>query len=221
MSYLRDTVYILKTSPFREHDAWVSMYGRDHGKLEAVARGTRRWKAKQLGHLEDLSRVDVMIAKGASFDKLAVAHAVESHHGLRQRLGAMVTLGAFAHLVDQLTRPGLADRDIFDLLEEFHKTWHETPREPSPERARLLYAAAAMRLLALLGYAPSFDRAPVSNEAHKLLQVLPRTSFSVALAITAPSSVLSEASRSVEDILRTTPLAEQAHGPNTIVSFLT
>lgn len=221
MSYLRDRVFILKTSPFREHDAWVSMYGREHGKLEAVARGTRRWNAKQLGHLEPLTQADVMIAKGASFDKLAVAHATEAQNAMRQRLGAMVTLGSFAHLVDQLTRPGLADQEIFDLLDEFYSTWNTTVREPSPERARLLYAAAAVRLLNLLGYAPSFERTVVSDEAYKLLQFLPRTSFAVAVSITAPAAVLNEASQSIENILRETPLAEKAHGPATIVSFLT
>lgn len=221
MSYIRDRVFILKTAPFREHDVWVSMYGRDHGKLEAVARGVRSWQAKQRGHVEPLTLVDVMVAKGASFDKLAVAHALEAQNDTRNKFGALVTLGSFAHLVDQLTRPGLADPDIFDLLSEFNATWSSSVREPSPERARLLYSTAALRLLRMLGYAPSFDRVDVSDEARRLLQVLPRTSFSVAFSITAPASVLDEASQSVEQALRDTPLAEQAHGPATIVSFLT
>jgi DNA repair protein RecO (recombination protein O) len=221
MSYLRDRVFILKTAPFREHDAWISMYGREHGKLEAVARGIRSWKAKHLGHLEPLTQADVMIAKGTSFDKLAVAQAAEAQCQMRSRLGALVTLGSFAHLVDQLTRPGLADPEIFDLLQELHATWSSTVREPSSERAKLLYSAAAVRLLTMLGYAPSFERADVSDEAHKLLQVLPRTSFSLAVSITAPASVLSEASQAIEAVLRETPLAENAHGPATIVAFLT
>src|SRR6516164_59157 len=87
MPYLRDTVYVLRTEPFREHDAWISMYGREHGKLEAVARGFRNAKAKQHGHLEPLTKTEVMIAVGASVDKLAVAHAVGAQTDLRSRLG--------------------------------------------------------------------------------------------------------------------------------------
>ncbi len=221
MSYIRDHVFVLKTAPFREHDVWVSMYGREHGKLEAVARGVRSWKAKQRGHLEPLTLVDVMVAKGAAFDKLAVAHALSAQTDLRSHLGAMVTLGSFAHLVDQLTRPGLPDPDIYHLLEEFGSTWRQMVREPSPERARLFYSAATLRLLNSLGYAPSFERADISDEAKKLLRVLSRTPLAFAASVTAPASVFHEACRSVEGTLQQTPLAENAHGPATIVSFLT
>jgi DNA repair protein RecO (recombination protein O) len=221
MPYLRDTAYVLKSEPYREHDAWVTLYGREHGKLEAVARGIRSWNAKQRGHLEPLTRVDVMIAKGASFDKLAVAHTDRAQTDLRLHLGAMATLGPFAHLVDRLTRPGVADAEIFDLLEEFSRAWRQTSRSPSPDRARLLYAAAGARLLSLLGYEPSFVRADVSDEARKLLRLLTDAPLVFVMSVTAAAPVFQEASTQIEAALEQTPLAERPHGPNTIAALLT
>jgi recombinational DNA repair protein (RecF pathway) len=168
-----------------------------------------------------LTKADVMIAVGASFDKLAVAHAVSAQTDLRTQLAAMAMFGSFAHLVDRLTRPGVADRDVFDLLEELAVTWRRAVREPSPERARLVYAAASLRLLYSLGYAPSFARADVGEAARKLLHVLPSTSLSFALSVTAPGLVFREAAAAVEAALEQTPLADRPHGPNTIAALLT
>ncbi len=221
MPYLRDTAYVLKSEPYREHDAWITFFGRAHGKLEAVARGVRSWKAKQRGHLEPLTKADVMIAIGASFDKLAVAHADGAQTDLRLRLGAIATFGAFANLVDRLTRPGVADQAVFDLLEELATTWRRAVREPSPERARFLYAAAALRLMRDLGYAPACERAAVGNEAEKLLRVLPDAPLAFSLSVTASGLAFREVASIVEAALAETPLTERPHGPATIVAILT
>lgn len=221
MPYLRDVAFILKSEPYREHDAWISMYGREHGKMEAVARGLRSWNAKQRGHLEPLTKADVMIAVGSSFDKLAVAHAHGDQHGLRDRLGAMVMFGSFAHLLDRLTKPGVADPEVFHLLDELSSAWRSTVREPSPERARLLYAGAALRLLGTLGYAPSFDRSDVSDETRKLLRLLPDAPLSFVLSVSSSVSVFHETCATVEHALEQTPLSEKPHGPETIAAFLT
>jgi len=221
MPYLRDTVYILRSEPYREHDAWISMYGREHGKMEAVARGVRNWHAKQHGHLEPLTKADVMIAIGASIDKLAVAHAVSAQTDLRQYLGAMAMLGSFAHLLDGLTRPGVSDPELFDLMDELAQAWRSSTREPSPERTRLLYAAAASKLLIALGYGGEFDTSDLSDEANKLLSMLPQLPLGFALSVTAPVSVFNEVSSIVELALDDAPLRERPHGPNTIAAFLT
>ncbi len=221
MAYLRDTVFILRSEPYRERDAWITMYGKGHGKLEAVARGVRSWKAKQHGHLEPLTKADVMVAKGASFDKLAVAHAVSAQTDLRGQLGAMAMLGSFADLVDQLTHPGLADADVFHLLDELHTAWRQVVREPSPERTRLLYAAASLRLLGLLGYAPDFDQLNLNHETRKFLEVMDGSPLLFSLSVTASPAAFNAVSRVVETALESTPLRQKPHGPLTIASLLT
>jgi DNA repair protein RecO (recombination protein O) len=157
MSYLRDTAIILKAEPFREQDTWVTMYGREHGKLIAVARGARRMSAKSLGHLQPCSEVEVMIAKGAAFDKLAVVQVVRPRVELRQCLEGMALAGAFVDALERLTRPAFADRDIHTLLVEVLDTSACLKAEMSPLRGQVLFAAASLKLLGLLGYAPSLD----------------------------------------------------------------
>jgi recombinational DNA repair protein (RecF pathway) len=197
------------------------MYGRAHGKMEAVARGVRNWHAKQHGHLEPLTKTEVMIAVGASIDKLAVAHAVSAQTDLRQRLGAMAMLGSFAGLLDDLTKPGVSDPELFDLMDELAHAWRSSTREPSPERTRLLYAAASYKLLNALGYGGEFETSHLSDEANKLLTMLPQLPLAFALSVTASPSIFNEVSGVVEHALDDAPLRDRPHGPNTIAALLT
>ena len=157
MAYLRDTAIVLKNEPFREQDAWITLYGKEHGKLVAVARGARSWKAKQLGQLEPLSCVEVMIAKGQAFDKLAVAQMRGTRRGLRASLEGVAIAAAFADLVSQATQPNAPDEAIFTLSQHLFTCLSALPSGMSPERATLVYAGAVMQLLGLLGYGSQLD----------------------------------------------------------------
>lgn len=164
MAYLRDTAIVLKNEPFREQDSWVTLYGREHGKLVAVARGVRSWKAKQLGHLEPLSCVEVMIARGQAFDKLAVARTSGSRQQLRTSLEGMVIGSAFADLVAQATQPQAPDEEIFFLCRDVLTCLEKLSTTISPERATLIYASAVMHLLEHLGYGSHLDACVVCHQ---------------------------------------------------------
>ena len=76
MPYIRDRVIVLRSESFREHDRRIVMFGLGHGLLSAVARGASAQQAKQGGHIVPFSEAEVLIAKGAAFDKLAVATVI-------------------------------------------------------------------------------------------------------------------------------------------------
>ena len=165
MSYIRDRVIILKAEPFREHDRRIVMFGRSHGLLEAVARGASRKEAKQAGHLLPMSEVEVMIAKGAMFDKLAVSKVVHPYPGVRMRLGSLAVVGSFFDLVERLERPGIVDSDLYELLKDVLDLTGRLPEEPTTERAKLLYSAATLKLLDRIGFAPQLVRCSLCFDA--------------------------------------------------------
>ncbi len=206
--YLRDTVFILKSEPFREHDSRVTMYGRVHGKMSAVARGSRRMSAKHLGHLEPLTVAEVMIAHGQSFDKLAIARRVTVSS---PDLASLALAGAFSSLVDSLVGFGVPETALFDLLLQTRDVFVDGGI-PTPERARFLYAAATLKLLDILGYAPVLD--------DKLFKFMRSASLYDLKRLTAPVDQLSTASAVVEDALTHTPLHRAPHGSATIVALL-
>lgn len=158
MSYLRDRAIVLRAEPFREQDVWLTCYGRLTGKFNAVARGARSLKAKHLGHIEALSEVEVMVAKGAAFDKVAVARLVEPRTHVRRSLSAAVLAGAAADLVDRLTHPGAPDPYIYELLQEALDIFLDIDQDVTPVRAQFLFSVFALKVLRMLGHVPDMDR---------------------------------------------------------------
>lgn len=164
MSYIRDRAVVLKSEPFREHDRRIVLFGRSHGLIEAVARGASRKEAKQAGHLVPMEEVEVMVAKGAAFDKLAVSRVVESHGAIRDNLGALTIVGTFFDLFERLQKPGIVDPELYNLLIEMLVVAERFIEDPTVERAKLLYAAAALKLLDRIGFAPSLSRCALCRD---------------------------------------------------------
>ncbi len=154
MPYLRDRAIILRSDPFREHDRKVVMFGMQHGLLEAVARGASASQAKQGGHVVPMTVAEVLVAKGAAFDKLAVARTVHAPRALRRRLGGLAFVGSFFDLFTRLQRPGIVDLELYELLSEVLELADTLPDEPSLDRTRLLFASASLKLMDRMGFAP-------------------------------------------------------------------
>ena len=215
MPYLRDRVIVLKREPYREHDRRYVMYGREYGLLSAVARGASSPRSKQAGHLEPFSEAEVMIAKGVAFDKLAVAKCVARR---ATSLSALTILGAFTDLVTRLTRPGISDDRLFDLLKEMVETLFALPTEPSTDRARFVFAAATLKFLDLLGFGPSID--VEDAQLGTILKFMRGATIQNVLRVTATRDVLQGASAFVEEAVKDTPLTEEPHGVRTIQAYL-
>ncbi len=213
MPYLRDCVIILKKEPFREQDRRYVMYGKEHGLLVAMARGSSVRTSKQAGHLEPFSISDVMIAKGAAFDKLAVARLLQPFCGTR--IAAFAVCGAAADLAIRLLRPGIVDERIFDLLNDLFRMTESLPRDPSPDRAQLLFAAVTLKFLDALGYAPRIGMAVSGSTSVPALAVasfLRRGSFLDILRLTGTTDVFASACAFVAQALEAAPLNREPHG---------
>ncbi len=222
MPYIRDTAILLRVEPFRNEDVWVTCYGLQHGKMTAVARGAKRSRAKQSGHILPLAEAEVMIAKGALFDTLAVVRVLHPRLALRERLAALTLAGAFADLVDRLTKPAVADPGIFFLLRELLDLAPLLEQEPSAARGQFVFSSAVLKLLDLLGYAPPLDELPhhVNETTGKLLRFMRAQPLSDTLRITANPDVFRAASEAVELFLAPAPLEKATHGQRTIAALL-
>lgn len=227
MPYLRDTVFILKKEPYREHDRRYFLYGREHGLLIAVARGASSHRSKQAGHLEPFNLAEVMIAKGASFDKLAVAHALpfQVSNSMFQvsNLARPAILGAFSDLVVKLLRPGVADERVFDLLRESGSALADLPREPSADRSRLVLSAATLKLLDLLGFAPPVHPSPEFTtpvQCLALVSFMRRSPLADVLRLTGQVDIFRAASAFVDEALKNTHLDRQPRHAEVIYALL-
>jgi DNA repair protein RecO len=218
MSYLRDLAVVLRVVPYREHDAWITMYGKTHGKLTAVARGLRRPDAKQAGHLLPFACIEVMIAKGSAFDKLAVARAIKPN-AAEGNLPALALLGGFSDLLDRLTKPGLPDVGLFDLWMDLERTVISCREAVSTDRLLLIHGAVVLKLLDRLGYGP--EETMHNETQRKLLRFMRHSPLEDLLRVTADPRHFRAVVHYALEASRQAPLEREPHAAKTILGLLT
>ncbi len=158
-SYLRDTAFVLLAEPFKEQDVWVTLYGEQHGKLVGIARGVRSATSKQRGHIQPYSKIEVMIAKGSAYDKIAVAQTCASSYALRSSLPGMAIFGSAVALVARSSDSAVPNQRIFQLLNELHGLLSgPEAKRISIERSALVFSSFTLHFLEAEGYGMEFDR---------------------------------------------------------------
>jgi DNA repair protein RecO (recombination protein O) len=122
---MRDRVYraealVLRRRNIGEADSIFTFFGPERGRFEAVARGVRKARSRMRGHLEPLTRVEVLVARGRSLDVLTQAGTVHAYRALRENLDHLPRALYCAELLDRFTveqaeHPGLYELAIATL----------------------------------------------------------------------------------------------------------
>jgi DNA repair protein RecO (recombination protein O) len=158
-TYQADAV-VLRRLDYGEADRILTLLTREHGKLAAIAKGSRRGKARLGGSLDLFGRSRMMLAKGRNLDVVA---QVERRGDVRNISGDLQRT-AYACLVAEVADKVLEERHPVDDVFELVVTTIE--RLNMPERsARVEGAWFAMRILDLLGYQPQLQSCASCGEA--------------------------------------------------------
>ncbi len=145
----RTEAIVLKHVDSGEADRILTLLTPDLGKLRAIARGVRKLKSKLGGHLEPLTRCQLMLARGRNLDTVTQAELLESFSSqdLRQ-----VAYGIYLlELVDSFVVEGEGDRDLYELLLQALRELRGTLQ------AELLCRYFEMHFLDQVGFRPELE----------------------------------------------------------------
>src|SRR3990167_3422502 len=115
MTYKTQGIIIGKKD-YRDTDRLFTLYTFEHGKIQAVAQGTRKIESKLAGSLELLNHCSFTFAKGKNLDRIAT---VDVHETFETIKGNLFSLSAALYGVDifnQLIKWGMCDEALFLLL---------------------------------------------------------------------------------------------------------
>jgi DNA repair protein RecO (recombination protein O) len=147
-TYQADAI-VLRRLDYGEADRIVTLLTREHGKLSAIAKGSRRSKARSAGGLDLFSRSTMMLAKGHNLDVVAQAQ----RRGDVRNISGDLQRTAYACLVAEVADKVLEERhpvdEVFELVVTSIERLNAPTRNPRAESAWFL-----MRILELLGYQP-------------------------------------------------------------------
>lgn len=146
---------VLKRQDYRESDSLVTVYTKDFGKLNLVARGVKKLHSKLAGHLEPANLIDLLIIKGKNLDYVGGAVNSDAYLGIKENLNKIYYVGQALAWFNRLVRSGEADQHLFFLLGRWLEVLDAYPANDfNKERGELLWSFFALKLMVELGYQP-------------------------------------------------------------------
>lgn len=151
---------VLKSKDWPRGARLYTLYTERFGKIYGVAAGVQKIKSKVAGHLQPFTIVEVMMAKGRKFDRLAQSRYVRGYHSFSQDFQSYIRGSYVLELIDRLTDEGIADYQVWQLLEQLFEEMHEQSLwalnafGEEMKKTDLLIRYFALKILDLYGVRP-------------------------------------------------------------------
>ena len=146
---------VIGSMRYREADRIVTLYTRERGRLDAVAKGVRRTKSKVGGRLEPFTLIRASLYTGRNLYTIVGVDTLRTFQGVRDELYRMQEGARLFTVVRHLFPAEEGSAPAFNLLVRGIARLAEAP---DPARAAGVVLATRLKLLALLGYAPEMTQ---------------------------------------------------------------
>ncbi|UWG99312.1 DNA repair protein RecO [Dehalobacter sp. DCM] len=147
--YSADAI-VIRSREYGESDRLITLFSREKGKLEAIAKGVRKPKSTQRGGTQLFTYADFLLYRGKTLDIVNQAHPKESFIHLWDDFDRTIAASGMVELLDISTTREHPDPQLFVLTLSFlFLIKHLDPY--------LAQAAYALRLLQLQGYLPAIN----------------------------------------------------------------
>ncbi|HEY9181468.1 MAG TPA: DNA repair protein RecO [Candidatus Baltobacteraceae bacterium] len=142
---------ILRGRTYGEADRILTLFTKERGKIDAIAKGARRTKSHLAGRLEFGNEVLLGMHRGRNLDVIVSADTENAHWQRLVQPEAYAAANMIAELIDAFCEPDLAQPEIYALLTAALGAIGESV-DPLALLPRF-----SMRLLDALGLAPPVD----------------------------------------------------------------
>jgi DNA repair protein RecO (recombination protein O) len=148
MGYFKTEGIVLKNRVIQESDKIVTLYTRDFGKINCIAKGAKKIKSRISAKTEIFTNSYFLIAEGKNLFIITDAEIISSNIVLRENLKLFLIASSITELVDKTQADGEKNKKIFNLLKSTLKYLRITP---SP---LLLFRIFQANLIKFSGYHP-------------------------------------------------------------------
>lgn len=161
----RTEAIVLTSYDYGEADRILTLFTAQSGKLRAIAKGVRRTKSRKAGHLDHLTRANLLLARGRNLDIITQADTIENFRPMRDDLWRSSHGQYVAELIDSFSVEDLANYPVYALGVS---TLRRLATSPDLD---LVTRSFELQLLGFTGYRPQLHRClacdisiePVSN----------------------------------------------------------
>jgi DNA repair protein RecO (recombination protein O) len=150
---------ILNRQPFKENDTKVSVFCLARGRLELVARGTKKQSSKMAGHLEPISLSNIMVVRGKQYNYVGSAINENAFLNIKNDYDKIFVAGEAINIFRKLVKENERDEILFKLLYNFLETVNSCRLKA--ESCKLLFNYFLLKMLATLGHKPELHNCVV------------------------------------------------------------
>ncbi len=165
---------VLKSKAWPRNARLYTLYSEKFGKIKGVAAGVQKIKSKVAGHLQPFTIVEVMMAKGRSIDRLAQSRFMKGYTSFGNDFDSLIRGSYVLEIIDALTSEGVADFEIWQLIEELFEELNEQSiwgvgqfDYHQKEKFDLLIRLFALKLLDRFGFCPELYNCLICRELLK------------------------------------------------------
>ena len=148
---------VLKSIEYGDADKIVTIYTKNYGKIQAIAKGVRKTKSKFGSSLEILTYAIFLIYKGKNIDIISQTEILESFFTASKEIVKFAFASNCIEIINKISEEGEVNLSIFFLLKE---VLHHLKEAKDP---KLLNLSFKWQTLAILGYKPSLNRCCICN----------------------------------------------------------
>jgi len=146
-NHYRTSGFILKKTDRGEANRIFSVYTKDFGKLELLARAERKITSKLRGGLELFYFSELEFIQGKHYKTLVDAVLIDSFNNLKKDLKVLSVLSKISEVFDSLVKEADPDGKIWNLLTEIFKKLKDV-------RPEIVYYYFFWNFISILGYRP-------------------------------------------------------------------
>jgi DNA repair protein RecO (recombination protein O) len=162
----------LKSAPFAETDKLLTVFSREKGKFNVIAKGARRPTSKFGGRCEVLAYNALLVAEGRSLNILSQAETIQTFQKIRDDFEAFNVAARMVRIVNVFLEDFSANAPLFAVL---LGGLNLLEARVTPALALAVFAA---KFAKVEGFAPVIDRC--AHCGRRLRQKPQKISFSAA-----------------------------------------
>lgn len=166
--YYRTQGFVFKKNDFGEADRFYLIFTKDFGKLELLAKGVRKIRAKLKSSLELFNFSEIEFVQGRHYKTLTDALVIKSFPEIKKNLEKLKIAFEISELFDKLLKGEEKDERIWYLLEESFKELHFLKLKNKDSKLEVFYYYFFWNFLSLLGYQPQLQRCVVCQKRETL-----------------------------------------------------
>ena len=151
--------FVITQMDYGEADRLYTICTRSRGKVRAFARGVRKSKSRKAGHLQPVSLINLMLAKGQSFWVITQADTVEPYEAIKNDLPKTANAFYIFELVNRFAPEDEPVLPLFNLVKE------TMTRINDEDDLFMVNKYFELKLLKITGYMPNLSTCIQCGEA--------------------------------------------------------